>query len=258
MNILLDSDATAMLIDFGVSRERDPKHSYFNTKAGGTPAYMAPEMFTGDKFSEKVDVYALACILCECLSRQPPWSDNTNFGIIVYTVSVMDERPSIPDSCPQRLRRLISRCWDKDPRSRPSCYEITQKLNALVQQEQARLDAEVDRLARQQDEELKSEVQATLQGSASSQAERPSDDDEGASSGKPGPDSRSPLWPQQQDDDSESTATPASATQVWAQLQQQRRGSGDAQPVPTEQVEAVPASATQVWRQLQQKQPSNP
>lgn len=153
MNILLDSDGTAMLIDFGVSRERDPAHSYFNTRAGGTPAYMAPEMFNGDKFDEKVDVFALACILCECMSCQSPWDGATNFGMIVYTVSIMDERPDIPEDCPDRMRRLINRCWEKDPHGRPSCYEIAHKLKAMIRTEEARIKQEAEKLTRIEDED---------------------------------------------------------------------------------------------------------
>ena len=139
MNILLDGDGTAMLIDFGVSRERDPRHSYFNTKAGGTPAYMAPEMFNGDRFSEKVDVYALACILWECVSREMLWGGETNFGVIVYSVSINEDRPRIPASCPEPLARLIARCWHTDARLRPSCYEISMKLQGMIDREEARL-----------------------------------------------------------------------------------------------------------------------
>mmetsp|Transcript_4586 Transcript_4586/g.11781 ORF Transcript_4586/g.11781 Transcript_4586/m.11781 type:complete len:425 (+) Transcript_4586:1281-2555(+) len=139
MNILLDSDGTAMLIDFGVSRERDPQASYFSTKAGGTAAYMAPEMFTGSKFTEKVDVYALGCVLCEALARQAPWAGQTNFGVIVYHVSVVGERPPLPPGCPRRLGRLISRCWAADPHARPSCYEVMHKLGAMIAAEEAAL-----------------------------------------------------------------------------------------------------------------------
>ena len=39
---------------------------------------MAPEQFAGAHCDEKVDVYALATILNECIARRPPWRDFGN------------------------------------------------------------------------------------------------------------------------------------------------------------------------------------
>ena len=50
-----------------------------NDSAGGTPVYMAPEQFNGSYLDEKVDVYALGCILNECLTRRRPWDSAPNF-----------------------------------------------------------------------------------------------------------------------------------------------------------------------------------
>ena len=35
-----------------------------------------------------------------------------------------NERPEMPEICPKNLRKLITRCWDKNPTSRPSFIEI--------------------------------------------------------------------------------------------------------------------------------------
>jgi len=40
---------------------------------------MAPEQFNGSHLDEKVDVYALGCILNECLTGRQPWSSSPNF-----------------------------------------------------------------------------------------------------------------------------------------------------------------------------------
>lgn len=40
---------------------------------------MAPEQFNGSYLDEKVDVYALGCILNECLTRRRPWETAPNF-----------------------------------------------------------------------------------------------------------------------------------------------------------------------------------
>ena len=41
--------------------------------------YMAPEQFNGSHLDEKVDVYALGCILNECLTGRQPWTSSPNF-----------------------------------------------------------------------------------------------------------------------------------------------------------------------------------
>lgn len=39
----------------------------------GTPSYMAPEVFSGGEVSEKVDVFAYAVLLWECITGLVPW-----------------------------------------------------------------------------------------------------------------------------------------------------------------------------------------
>eukprot|EP00951_Prasinocladus_malaysianus_P035762 scaffold371197_cov31-Prasinocladus_malaysianus.AAC.1 len=110
-NILLDGDGRAKLIDFGISRGKDPFKSYIMTQTGGTPIYMAPEQFNSPKFDEKADVYALGCILYEMIARTPPWKGYSHFCQIIVAVAFNGERPPIPDKCPENLKRLINKCW---------------------------------------------------------------------------------------------------------------------------------------------------
>ena len=59
---------------------QDPAKTYLTaTNDNGTPMYMAPEQFNGSHLDEKVDVYALGCILNECLTRRQPWRNMPNF-----------------------------------------------------------------------------------------------------------------------------------------------------------------------------------
>lgn len=49
-NVLLDRTGRAKLADFGISRFKDPHRSFLNvTQQGGTPQYMAPELFNGSR-----------------------------------------------------------------------------------------------------------------------------------------------------------------------------------------------------------------
>mmetsp|Transcript_6547 Transcript_6547/g.18258 ORF Transcript_6547/g.18258 Transcript_6547/m.18258 type:complete len:1028 (-) Transcript_6547:381-3464(-) len=131
-NVLIDSSGHAKLIDFGISRGKDPFKSYIMTQTGGTPVYMAPEQFNSARFDEKADVYALGCILYEMYTRSPPWKGYSHFCQIILAVALNQERPPLPDDCPDNLRRLINKCWRQEPGTRPSCAEIVRLLEIML------------------------------------------------------------------------------------------------------------------------------
>ena len=72
-NILITGNDFAYLVDFGIARAAtDPGLTQVGT-AMGTYNYMAPERFTGDDVTYRADIYALACVLGECLTGAPPY-----------------------------------------------------------------------------------------------------------------------------------------------------------------------------------------
>ncbi|KAF5837720.1 hypothetical protein DUNSADRAFT_3975 [Dunaliella salina] len=74
-NVLLVKER-GKLCDFGISRLKDPYRSCVSvTQQGGTPHYMAPELFNGSRVDEKCDIYSLGCIIYECVTGKAPWSE---------------------------------------------------------------------------------------------------------------------------------------------------------------------------------------
>jgi serine/threonine protein kinase len=70
---LVSADDFAYLVDFGIaSASSDEKLTQHGTTVG-TFKYMAPERFTDSDVTYRADIYALACVLHECLTGSPPY-----------------------------------------------------------------------------------------------------------------------------------------------------------------------------------------
>ncbi|OBF03593.1 serine/threonine protein kinase [Mycobacterium sp. ACS4054] len=81
-NILITGDDFAYLADFGIaSATSDEKLTQLGT-AVGTMKYMAPERFSSEEVTPRADVYALACVLYECLTGAPPYRGDSTATLI--------------------------------------------------------------------------------------------------------------------------------------------------------------------------------
>src|SRR5690349_497400 len=118
-NILITRDDFAYLVDFGIANAAsDEKLTELGT-AVGTYAYMAPERFTNDEVTYRADVYALACVLYECLAGSQPYAGDSVSVVITAHLMQPIPRPSVErPGIPTAFDAVIARGMAKKPGER--------------------------------------------------------------------------------------------------------------------------------------------
>jgi serine/threonine protein kinase, bacterial len=120
-NILLDADDFAYLIDFGIARAAGDTRLTETGFAAGTLRYMAPERLQENPEDEdgRVDTYALACILHECLTGQPPFGGTSYASLIAAHLNSPPPKPSTAQpNVPVQLDSVIANGMAKAPDNR--------------------------------------------------------------------------------------------------------------------------------------------
>ena len=120
-NILFDSGGAAVLTDFGLAR--GPAYTVL-TEPGmvmGTIDYIAPELVRGEAATAASDIYALGCVVFECLTGSPPfWSTNMFETVTAH----LEQEPRNPASdrpeCSPELGAAVLYALDKEPARRPA------------------------------------------------------------------------------------------------------------------------------------------
>ena len=152
-NVKVRSDGTVKVLDFGLAKAVTPEVGGTGgsdaatmslsaaTQVGmvvGTAAYMSPEQAKGKVVDKRTDIWAFGAVLYEMLTgtRAFPGDDvSDTFASVLAREPAFD---ALPVSVPSGVRRLLTRCLEKDQQKR--LRDLTE---GFLQMEDAAARAEV-------------------------------------------------------------------------------------------------------------------
>jgi Tol biopolymer transport system component/predicted Ser/Thr protein kinase len=132
-NILITPADQVKVLDFGLAKafEADasapvnptlsPTLTSAGTTAGvilGTAAYMSPEQARGEPVDKRADIWAFGCVLYEMLTGRMIFKERTISDTLASVLKVEPDWSLLPANVPESIRRLLTRCLEKQPRHR--------------------------------------------------------------------------------------------------------------------------------------------
>ncbi len=131
-NVKVTNDDAVKVLDFGLAKaiegdaasidiSTSPTMSRMATLAGvllGTAAYMSPEQAKGKAVDRRADIWAFGCVLYEMLTGRQTFTGETVTDTLAAVIRAEPDWSQLPAATPMRVRVLLQRCLQKDPKQR--------------------------------------------------------------------------------------------------------------------------------------------
>jgi predicted Ser/Thr protein kinase len=129
-NVIVDTEGTAHLIDFGIARSKGDSTLTAAGMMVGTPDFLAPETARGDAASPASDAWQLAATVSYALTGHPPRGVRDN--PISSLMAAAQGEPNVKLPTRSVHHRLLVSALDADPGRRPSLAAIRGELSGWL------------------------------------------------------------------------------------------------------------------------------
>ncbi len=137
-NIMVLSDGTIKVADFGIARFARNEQRTITDKAIGSVHYISPEQARGEKTDEKADIYSVGVMLYEMLTGQLPFEAESAVSVAIMQLQRDPKLPTeINPAIPVGLEQITMHAMQKTPERR---YQSASEL--LCDLEQFKKDPE--------------------------------------------------------------------------------------------------------------------
>jgi serine/threonine-protein kinase len=137
-----DGSETVMLLDFGIATLLGPETARLTAdgRIVGTPAYLPPELVSGENTDHRGDIYALATVAFELITGRLPYLADNPMKLLPMKMSFDAPRMSLVTGrdIPERIEAVVARGLARDPaRRQATAGELVQELDAAVRESAA-------------------------------------------------------------------------------------------------------------------------
>ena len=134
-NIMLLSDGTIKITDFGIARFSRSNTKTITDRAIGSVHYISPEQASGAPTDARTDIYSLGVMMFEMLTGKLPFEADSPVSVAIKQIQSQPLRPrSLNPSIPVGLEEITMRAMQKDAAQRyQSAAEMLRDIEAFKQ-----------------------------------------------------------------------------------------------------------------------------
>ena len=132
-NVVIGGDGAVKVLDFGLAKAvapsgavsgaalESPTFTAHATQFGlivGTAAYMAPEQARGKAVDRRADIWSFGVVLYEMVTGRRAFEGEEISDVLAAVLRQDIDWTALPAGAPLRLRQLLERCLERDPKLR--------------------------------------------------------------------------------------------------------------------------------------------